>query len=148
MRVPFTRDTPRHGDDDADLEALASGPAIARYIAERGTPAASSADVLALSRRGHPDAVSGIRQAGRDLGEVLATCVNLFNPSVVVLSGFLAALHRGASAHGAADLLGDVVRSSRAGVQVVEAQLGADQLLVGAAELVFADLIADPARAL
>jgi hypothetical protein len=33
-------------------------------------------------------------------------------------------------------------------VTVVEAQLGADQLLIGAAELVFAELIADPARAL
>jgi glucokinase len=90
VRVPFTRDTPRHGDVDADLEALASGPAIARYIAERGTPAASSADVLALSRGGHPDAIAGIRQAGRDLGEVLATCVNLFNPSVVVVGGSMA----------------------------------------------------------
>lgn len=90
VRVPFTRDTPRHGDEDADLEALASGPAIARYIAERGTPATSSADVLALARAGNADAVAGIRQAGRDLGEVLATCVNLFNPSVVVVGGSIA----------------------------------------------------------
>jgi hypothetical protein len=30
----------------------------------------------------------------------------------------------------------------------VEALLGPDQLLIGAAELVFAELIADPARAL
>ncbi|WP_460580730.1 ROK family protein [Humibacter ginsengisoli] len=90
VRVPFTRDTPRHGDEDADLEALASGPAIARYIAERGTPAGSSADVLALARAGNADAVAGIRQAGRDLGEVLATCVNLFNPSVVVVGGSIA----------------------------------------------------------
>ncbi|NNC13937.1 ROK family transcriptional regulator [Planctomonas sp. JC2975] len=90
VRVPFSRETPRHGDENADLEALASGPAIARYIAERGTPAVSSADVLALARGGHPDAVAGIRQAGRDLGEVLATCVNLFNPSVIVVGGSIA----------------------------------------------------------
>ncbi|QDZ16170.1 ROK family protein [Humibacter ginsenosidimutans] len=90
VRVPFTRDTPRHGDEDADLEALASGPAIARYVAERGTPAATSADVLALARAGNADAVAGIRQAGRDLGEVLATCVNLFNPSVIVVGGSIA----------------------------------------------------------
>lgn len=90
VRVPFTRDTPQHGDEDADLEALASGPAIARYVAERGTPAATSADVLALARAGNADAVAGIRQAGRDLGEVLATCVNLFNPSVIVVGGSIA----------------------------------------------------------
>jgi predicted NBD/HSP70 family sugar kinase len=74
--------------------------------------------------------------------------VNVFNPSVLVLGGFLAALYRGAQAHGAPDLLGEVIHSSRDGVAVAEAQLGTDQMLIGAAELVFAELIADPARAL
>ncbi len=32
-----------------------------------------------------------VRQAGRDLGEVLATMVNLMNPSVVVIGGRIAA---------------------------------------------------------
>ncbi|WP_022901970.1 ROK family transcriptional regulator [Humibacter albus] len=90
VRVPSSRDTPRHGDEDADLEALASAPAIAGYIADRGTPATTSADVLALARAGHPDAITAVRQAGRDLGEVLATCVNLFNPSVIVVGGSMA----------------------------------------------------------
>ena len=31
--------------------------------------------------------LKAIRQAGRDLGEVIATCVNLLNPSVVVIGG-------------------------------------------------------------
>jgi glucokinase len=90
VRVPFGRDTPRHGDEDADLEALASGPAIARWIIEQGTQAATSADVLALARAGNATAVAAIRQAGRDLGEVLATCVNLLNPSVLVIGGSIA----------------------------------------------------------
>jgi glucokinase len=90
VRVPFGRDTPRHGDEDADLEALASGPAIARWISEQGTQAATSADVLALARAGNAMAVAAIRQAGRDLGEVLATCVNLLNPSVLVIGGSIA----------------------------------------------------------
>lgn len=76
------------------------------------------------------------------------SAVNVFNPSVVVLGGFLAALYRGAQAHGAPDLLGEVIHSSRDGVVVSEALLGTDQMLIGAAELVFAELIADPARAL
>ncbi|GIT80885.1 sugar kinase [Leifsonia sp. LS1] len=76
------------------------------------------------------------------------SAVNVFNPSVVVLGGFLAALYRGAQAHGAPDVLGDVIHSSRDGVAVTEALLGTDQMLIGAAELVFAELIADPARAL
>ena len=90
VRVPFTRETPKHGDEGADLEALASGPAIARWISERGVPAATSNDVVALERAGNPVAIQAIRQAGRDLGEVLATSVNLLNPSVIVIGGSIA----------------------------------------------------------
>lgn len=90
VRVPFTRDTPQHGDADADLEALASGPAIARWITEQGTSAQTSSDVLDLARGGNPVAIAALRQAGRDLGEVIATCVNLLNPSVVVVGGSIA----------------------------------------------------------
>ena len=54
--------------------------------------------------------------------------VNAFNPSLVVLGGFLAALYRAAISQGAGDLLASVVRSSRDGVVVSEAQLGPDQL--------------------
>ncbi len=35
-------------------------------------------------------AIQAVRQAGRDLGEVLAMLVNLVNPSVVVIGGPLA----------------------------------------------------------
>ncbi|HEY5223957.1 MAG TPA: ROK family transcriptional regulator [Microbacteriaceae bacterium] len=90
VRVPFTSDTPRHGAADADLEALASGPAIARAIAEHGIAATTNADVLALAAANDPTAVAAIRQAGRDLGEVLATSVNLLNPSVLVIGGSIA----------------------------------------------------------
>ncbi|WP_314147222.1 ROK family transcriptional regulator [uncultured Leifsonia sp.] len=121
----------------------------AELLAAVGLGSADAADLGdRLVATEDPAALAVVRRAYDHLRIAARSAVNVFNPSVVVLSGFLAALHRGASAHGAADLLGDVVRSSRAGVQVVEAQLGADQLLVGAAELVFADLIADPARAL
>lgn len=87
VRVPFTRDLPSHGDEGADLEALASAPAMARWISERGVAAATGDDVAQLERCGNPVAIDVIRQAGRDLGAVLATCVNLLNPSVVVIGG-------------------------------------------------------------
>ncbi|MCX7520750.1 ROK family protein [Microbacterium sp. STN6] len=90
VRVPFTRGNPRHGEPGADLEALASGPAIARALTAAGTEAATSNDVVALERQGSGAAIQAIRQAGRDLGEVLATCVNLLNPSVVVIGGSIA----------------------------------------------------------
>ena len=66
-----------------------SGPAIARALTAAGIPAETSDDVVALARTGNPAVQQAIRQAGRDLGEVVATCVNLLNPSIVVVGGSL-----------------------------------------------------------
>jgi glucokinase len=41
-------------------------------------------------QRGDLDAIQAVRQAGRDLGEVLGMCVSLINPSVIVIGGSLA----------------------------------------------------------
>lgn len=112
----------------------------------------ASADAAALAGRlvetGDPAALAVVARAYEHLRIAARNAVNVFNPAVVVFGGFLAALYRGAQAHDAPALLAEVVRSSRDGVEVREAQLGTDQLLIGAAELVFAELIADPARAL
>jgi len=90
VRIPFTSRTPAHGDADDDLEALASGPGVARALSRAGKPALSSDDVVELARAGDGQANEAIRQAGRDLGEVLSTCVDLLNPSVIVIGGSLA----------------------------------------------------------
>ena len=90
VRIPFTSRTPAHGDADDDLEALASGPGVARALSRAGKPALSSDDVVELARAGDGQAIEAIRQAGRDLGEVLSTCVDLLNPSVIVIGGSLA----------------------------------------------------------
>jgi predicted NBD/HSP70 family sugar kinase len=90
VRVPFSARTPQHGDVDADLEALASGPGIARALSAAGVPATSSRDVVELARIGDARATDAIRQAGRELGEVLATAVNILNPSVIVIGGSIA----------------------------------------------------------
>jgi predicted NBD/HSP70 family sugar kinase len=72
------------------LEAVAAGPAIAARLRAGGLPVESTADVVRLAREGNMLAVQEIRQAGRDIGAVLATCVNLLNPSVLVIGGLLA----------------------------------------------------------
>ncbi|TPW77368.1 ROK family protein [Schumannella soli] len=72
------------------LEALAAWPAIAAALAAEGVEVGSAGDLLALVESGDVRAVAAVRQAGRDLGEVLATCVNLINPSVIVIGGSLA----------------------------------------------------------
>jgi predicted NBD/HSP70 family sugar kinase len=72
------------------LEAVAAGPAIAARLRSRGLTADSTADVVDLVRAGNPAALQEVRQAGREIGGVLATCVNLLNPSVIVIGGRLA----------------------------------------------------------
>jgi predicted NBD/HSP70 family sugar kinase len=79
----------RCGNTDC-LEAVAAGPALAAKLRELGHPAASTADVVNLVRAGNLDAGRVVRQAGRDIGEVLAGCVSMFNPSLVVIGGLLA----------------------------------------------------------
>ena len=69
------------------LEALASGPAIARALRELGVAAHSGGDVVDLVKRGNLDAIQAVRQAGRDIGEVLTACVSLMNPSVIAIGG-------------------------------------------------------------
>lgn len=88
--VPYSRDSPRSPDDERDLEAIASGTAIAAELRRRGLDAATSADVVALVRAGDVDAIDATRQAGREVGAVLATVVNLLNPSIIVIGGSIA----------------------------------------------------------
>lgn len=55
-----------------------------------GTEARTGTDVIDLAKGGNLDAIGAVRQAGRDLGEVLSTCVSLMNPSVIAIGGSMA----------------------------------------------------------
>jgi predicted NBD/HSP70 family sugar kinase len=72
------------------LAAVASGRAIAARLTELGQPAHSGRDVGALLRAGNPDAAGLTQEAGRLIGEVMATVVCVLNPEVVVVGGALA----------------------------------------------------------
>jgi predicted NBD/HSP70 family sugar kinase len=72
------------------LEAIAAGPALARALQQAGVNAESGQDVVDLVRSGDVVAAQVVRQAGRDLGEVVATLVNMINPSAIVIGGALA----------------------------------------------------------
>ena len=72
------------------LEAIASGSAIARRLTASGVTATTSQDVVRLARGGSVLASQMLREAGRMIGEVLASAVSLLNPSVIVIGGTLA----------------------------------------------------------
>lgn len=71
------------------LEAVAAAPAVAARLREQGVAVESSQDIVDAVVRGDVTALNAVRDAGRRLGEVLATCVNLLNPSVIVVGGKL-----------------------------------------------------------
>ena len=69
------------------LEAIASGTAVARQLREAGLAATSIAEVNELVKAGNVTAIDAVRQAGRDLGDVLTTCVSFINPEVIAIGG-------------------------------------------------------------
>jgi predicted NBD/HSP70 family sugar kinase len=71
------------------LEAVASGRAVAAALREAGIAADTSRDVVALVRGGNGEATRLVREAGREIGAVLAAVVNVVNPAVVVVTGDL-----------------------------------------------------------
>jgi predicted NBD/HSP70 family sugar kinase len=72
------------------LEALASGGAMARQLRAAGIDARDARAVVELTRAGVPEALQLVRHSGRLVGEVVATAVNFFNPSVIVVGGDVA----------------------------------------------------------
>lgn len=90
VRVPHASASRGRRVEELDLEDLASGSAIAATLRAQGVEAETSQDVIELVRAGNAAAIDALRQAGRDVGEVLSTVVNLLNPSVIVLGGSIA----------------------------------------------------------
>ncbi|MFJ4173176.1 ROK family protein [Microbacterium sp. NPDC089696] len=93
-----------------------------------------------------PAVIEEVARQTRVLVSALANAVNVLNPGAVVLGGFLATL---AGLRGEAlvdDVAGLAMAESAGGLELRPAALGADRLLIGAAEFAFAALLADPAE--
>ncbi|GAA1235933.1 putative NBD/HSP70 family sugar kinase [Microbacterium phyllosphaerae] len=78
------------------------------------------------------------------LASALANAVNVLNPALVVLGGFLATIADLRTEQITADVGMLAMSESVEGLEIRAAALGADRLLIGAAELAFAELLADP----
>jgi len=72
------------------LEATAGGGAIAARLRDRGFAAADSRDVVELVENGNREATRAVRSAGRLIGQVLASTVNLLNPALIMIGGDMA----------------------------------------------------------
>nr|WP_205615947.1 ROK family protein [Streptomyces harenosi] len=122
------------------LAAVASGGAVARRLAAAGVPAESGSDVRELLAAGHPEAAALAREAGRLVGDVLATVVTLLNPGVLMIAGDLAGTP---FLTGVRELLYQrALPRSTARLDVVASRLGERAGLVGAGALVVEHLYA------
>lgn len=72
------------------LAAVASGRAVAGKLNDMGINATSGRDVRTLLADGNVEAMRLTHEAGRRIGEVMATVVCLINPGLLVIGGALA----------------------------------------------------------
>jgi predicted NBD/HSP70 family sugar kinase len=100
--------------------------------------------VLGEAHAGAPDALAAVDAIARWLGFGLAGLVNVFNPQVVVLGGLFGRIHPLVETTLRTELDRLTLPQSREVVQVAPASLGVDAPLLGAAELAFEPLLADP----
>lgn len=78
------------------------------------------------------------------LGQAIAGFVSIFNPELVLLGGFLGTLHEAMPSRLQACVSRLCFAPAAAGLRIERAGLGENLLMVGAAELAFQSLLADP----
>lgn len=128
------------------LEAVASGPAIARWVEQElsrghpslltGTENLDAKQVAQAAYAGDDLAIAALDRAGRFLGQALADFLHIFNPSLVIIGG-------GVSQSG--DLLLSPMKKALhehvmspqylSGLEIVQASLGEEVGLIGALTL-------------
>lgn len=94
--------------------------------------------------RGDEVAREALRRIGDWLGIGVANLINLFNPGMVIFGGMLRDVYPGAAPQVRHRIATNVLPVARERVRLRTSALGDDSTLVGAAELGFAGLMADP----
>ena len=102
-------------------------------------------ELIEAAGAGEPEALASLAHVGAWLGIGLASLTNVFNPTLVVLGGVFARIHPLISDALGAILEQHALPASRELVRVVPGALGVDAPLIGAAELAFEPMLADPA---
>ena len=124
------------------LEAVVGGDALASDLSAAGLPARSVRDVVAHARAGEPLALQAVRAAGRAVGEVLAECINFFNPGAIVVGGDLAEVPQQLLAGVREAAIGRSLPMATRDLRMGASQLGARAGVVGAAVMVVEHVLA------
>jgi predicted NBD/HSP70 family sugar kinase len=130
------------------LETFVGDAALLRFSGRTGIPGRDSVAALtADARAGDATALGGIRTVGRWLGLGIANVVNLLNPEMIITGGSLADVLELARPEIERQLDRHAMVASRRIVQLRVPGLGRDSSLLGAAELAFQSMMADPVAA-
>ncbi len=124
------------------LEAVAGGRALAARLTAAGVPASTSRDVVRLVRAGEPLAIQAVRDAGRYLGEVLAECINFFNPGAIVIGGDISQAHQQLLAGVREVAFGRSLPMATRDLRMASSQLGDRAGVIGAAIMVIEHVLA------
>ena len=124
------------------LETVAGGRALARALRDEGIDAPDSRAVVALVKAGNRSAISAVRSAGRLIGQVLASTVNLLNPALIVVGGDIAEADEQlfAGIREVAYRRSTALATSR--LQIVQSTLGDRAGITGAAAMVIEHVLA------
>lgn len=92
-KIPEAKGLPCRCGDSGCVEAVAAGWALVQAARTGGHDVTHVRDLVGLAARGDTNARHLVRVAGRRIGEVVASAVNLLNPEAVVVGGDLAQVY-------------------------------------------------------
>jgi predicted NBD/HSP70 family sugar kinase len=127
------------------VETYVGENALLELAGRAGPATAGSIEaVFADATAGEERASAAVRAVASALGRTIATLVNVLNPERVLLGGSFAEVFRLAEPEMMKALDSHTMGDSRNAVKLCAPRLGDDSSLLGAAELAFAALLADP----
>ncbi len=126
------------------LNAVAGGGALATELAALGHDVDSARGVAELAQQGVVEAGQAVREAGRRIGAVVAGAVNLLNPDVIVVWGYLADAGDQLFAGLQESLYRMGVPAATRHVQIEYTRLGADAGIRGAAVSTTEEILSAP----
>ena len=127
------------------LELEANRDDLLRALGMRG----ADPDELerALVASSSPEVRNEVRRQLDFLSIALGNAVGILNPELIVLGGFLGALFAVDGEYLTSKVAEHALPAACEWLRIVRAELGSDILMIGAAELAFASLLADPTAA-
>jgi predicted NBD/HSP70 family sugar kinase len=121
--------------------------ALLRHAGRGPADRAAVLQVLGAAAGGEPVARAAVRQVADWLGFGVANLVNVVNPDLVVFGGSLREVYAAGAGEVRRRLDAMALPASREHVQLRAATLGRNAALIGAAELAFEQVLADPLSA-